>query len=75
MKRLVALLALAAAAPASLLAQAAVAVPQVKKVSLLEELSSPFILPLWFCSALIVYLVVVALAFLADLGKPRPQPS
>ena len=58
MKRLVALLALAAAAPASLLAQAAVAVPQVKKVSLLEELSSPFILPLWFCSALIVYLVI-----------------
>ncbi|MCE3289014.1 MAG: hypothetical protein K0R83_1026, partial [Caulobacter sp.] len=26
-------------------------------------------------TALIVYLVVVALAFLADLGKPTPQPS
>lgn len=57
MKRLVALLSLAAATPLAVLAQAA-AVPEVKKVSLLEELSSPFILPLWFCSALIVYLVI-----------------
>jgi biopolymer transport protein ExbB len=59
MKRLVALLALAAAAPAALLAQAAAAAePAVQTKSLLEELSSPFILPLWFCSALIVYLVI-----------------
>lgn len=58
MKRLVALLALAAAAPAVLLAQAAQAAPAVHSRSLLEELSSPFILPLWFCSALIVYLVI-----------------
>jgi biopolymer transport protein ExbB len=58
MKRLAPILALAAVVPASLLAQASAAVPQVKKVSLLEELSSPFILPLWFCSALIVYLVI-----------------
>ncbi len=41
-------------APATLLAQTGAA----KTTSLLEELSSPFILPLWFCSALIVYLVI-----------------
>jgi biopolymer transport protein ExbB len=58
MKRIAALLVLASAAPSTLLAQASAAVPQVKKVSLLEELSSPFILPLWCCSALIVYLVL-----------------
>ena len=59
MKRLAALLALAVAAPAALLAQAApAAAPAVHSKSLLEELSSPFILPLWFCSALIVYLVI-----------------
>ena len=59
MKRLASALALAFATPALLLAQtAAAAAPQVKKVSLLEELSSPFILPLWACSALIVYLVI-----------------
>lgn len=58
MKRLPVLLALAAS-PATLLAQAgASAAPALKKTSLLEELSSPFILPLWFCSALIVYLVI-----------------
>lgn len=53
-----ALLALAVAFPPALLAQVSAAVPQPGKVSLLEELSSPFILPLWFCSALIVYLVI-----------------
>jgi biopolymer transport protein ExbB len=58
MKRIVALLASAAAMPAVLFAQSSASVAQVKKVSLLEELSSPFILPLWFCSALIVYLVI-----------------
>lgn len=41
-----------------LLAQAATAPAAVKTTSLLEELSSPFIIPLWFCSALIVYLVI-----------------
>jgi Biopolymer transport proteins len=58
MKRLVAILSLAAAAPVALLAQAAAETPTVQSKSLLEELSSPFILPLWFCSALIVYLVI-----------------
>ena len=48
---------LALATPAALLAQTAAA-PAVKSTSLLAELSSPFILPLWFCSALIVYLVI-----------------
>jgi biopolymer transport protein ExbB len=57
MKRLVALASLAAAAPAALLAQAATA-PTVQTKSLLEELSAPAIIPLWFCSALIVYLVI-----------------
>jgi biopolymer transport protein ExbB len=58
MKRVLALASLAASAPAALLAQAAASAPEVKKVSLLQELSSPFILPLWFCSGLIVYLVI-----------------
>ena len=58
MKRLVALATLAAATPLAAFAQAAAAAPEVKKTSLLQELSSPFILPLWFCSALIVYLVI-----------------
>ena len=59
MKRPASLLVLAVLAPASLLAQAAsAAAPQIHKVSLLEELASPFILPLWACSALIVYLVI-----------------
>jgi len=57
MKRALALASLLAASPIALLAQAA-AVTEVKKVSLLQELSSPFILPLWACSALIVYLVI-----------------
>jgi biopolymer transport protein ExbB len=48
---------LALASPAALLAQTAAA-PAVKSTSLLAELTSPFILPLWFCSALIVYLVI-----------------
>jgi biopolymer transport protein ExbB len=59
MKRLVALATVLAAAPAALFAQAAqAAAPAVQTKSLLEELSAPFILPLWFCSALIVYLVI-----------------
>lgn len=60
MKRLLALASLAVAAPAALLAQAAAAAPAAapQSKSLLEELSSPFILPLWACSALIVYLVI-----------------
>lgn len=57
MKRLVALASLAAALPVVAFAQAAVE-PAVQSKSLLEELSSPFIIPLWFCSALIVYLVI-----------------
>lgn len=51
------LLATLAALPATLLAQSAAA-PAMKSTSLLAELSSPFILPLWFCSGLIVYLVI-----------------
>jgi biopolymer transport protein ExbB len=58
MKRALALASLLAATPLALLAQAAAAPATVKKVSLLQELSSPFILPLWACSALIVYLVI-----------------
>lgn len=58
MKRRLALASLLAATPLALLAQAAAAPAAVKKVSLLQELSSPFILPLWACSALIVYLVI-----------------
>jgi biopolymer transport protein ExbB len=58
MKRRLALASLLAATPLALLAQAASAPAAVKKVSLLQELSSPFILPLWACSALIVYLVI-----------------
>jgi biopolymer transport protein ExbB len=56
MNRFVALATLAAATPLATLA--ATASPEVKTISLLQELSSPFILPLWFCSALIVYLVI-----------------
>jgi biopolymer transport protein ExbB len=55
--RLRLLASLALATPAALFAQTAAA-PAVKSTSLLAELSSPFILPLWFCSALIVYLVI-----------------
>ncbi|MDR1283981.1 MAG: MotA/TolQ/ExbB proton channel family protein [Opitutaceae bacterium] len=58
---------LAALAPIAALAQqtaangtaaAAAAVEAVNKKSLLSELSAPSILPLWFCSAVIVYLVI-----------------
>lgn len=55
--RPLALATLALASPVALLAQTAAA-PSMKSTSLLAELSSPFILPLWFCSALIVYLVI-----------------
>jgi len=44
------------ASPLALLAQDAA--PTVHQKSLLQELSAPAILPLWFCSALIVYLVI-----------------
>lgn len=56
LRRLAASSALLAATPLTVLAQTAA--PAAKKVSLLQELSSPFILPLWACSALIVYLVI-----------------
>jgi biopolymer transport protein ExbB len=59
MKRVLALASVLAATPLALLAQAAAAPTAApKQVSLLQELSSPFILPLWACSALIVYLVI-----------------
>jgi biopolymer transport protein ExbB len=58
MKRVLTLTSLLAATPLALLAQAAAAPATVKSVSLLQELSSPFILPLWACSGLIVYLVI-----------------
>jgi len=63
MKRALALASLLAAAPIALLAQevaakSPAAPAAVKTTSLLAELSSPFILPLWACSALIVYLVI-----------------
>ncbi|MFH2072999.1 MAG: MotA/TolQ/ExbB proton channel family protein [Actinomycetota bacterium] len=44
------------ASPLALLAQEAVVEVQTK--TLLQELSAPAIIPLWFCSALIVYLVI-----------------
>ncbi len=51
--------ALITASPLALLAQeTAAAAPTVVKSSLLKDLSAPSILPLWFCSALIVYLVI-----------------
>jgi biopolymer transport protein ExbB len=56
MKRLLALPLLAL--PSALVAETSAAVPAARSTSLLQELSSPFILPLWFCSALIVYLVI-----------------
>ncbi|AKC83402.1 biopolymer transporter [Verrucomicrobia bacterium IMCC26134] len=59
MKRVLVLVSFAAATPFALLAQAAAVAPeQAHSVSLLKELSSPFIMPLWACSALIVYLVI-----------------
>ncbi|WP_043588945.1 MotA/TolQ/ExbB proton channel family protein [Geminisphaera colitermitum] len=54
--------ALAALAPITALAQqtanGAAAETTVKTKSLLAELSAPSIIPLWFCSAVIVYLVI-----------------
>ncbi|AHF90163.1 biopolymer transporter [Opitutaceae bacterium TAV5] len=53
--------ALSALAPLAAFAQSAAATAAtetVKTKSLLEELSAPFILPLWICSAVIVYLVI-----------------
>lgn len=58
MKRVLALASLVAATPLALLAQAATEPVTVHSKSLLEELSAPAIIPLWFCSALIVYLVI-----------------
>jgi biopolymer transport protein ExbB len=57
MKRVLALASLALATPLALFAQAAAA-PAAQSKSLLQELSAPAIIPLWFCSALIVYLVI-----------------
>ncbi len=49
---------LLASIPAILFAESSAAAPAARSTSLLHELSSPFILPLWFCSAFIVYLVI-----------------
>lgn len=57
MKRVLALASIVVATPLALLAQAATEPVTVQSKSLLEELSAPAIIPLWFCSALIVYLV------------------
>jgi len=56
LRRITGLTALLAASPIALLA--ADAAPTVVTKSLLQELSAPAIFPLWFCSALIVYLVI-----------------
>jgi biopolymer transport protein ExbB len=56
LRRFTGFVALLSASPIALLA-ADTAAAVVRK-SLLEELSAPAILPLWFCSALIVYLVI-----------------
>lgn len=59
LRRLSGFATLISASPIALLAQeAAAAAPTVVKTSLLQDLSAPSILPLWFCSALIVYLVI-----------------
>jgi biopolymer transport protein ExbB len=58
LRRLTGFAALLAASPLAALAQQAAAEPTVVHKSLLQELSAPAILPLWFCSALIVYLVI-----------------
>jgi biopolymer transport protein ExbB len=59
LRRLTGLAAVTTASPLALLAQeAADSAPTVVKQSLLQDLSAPAILPLWFCSALIVYLVI-----------------
>lgn len=57
LRRFTGIAALITASPLALLAQEAAA-PTVVTKSLLQELSAPAILPLWFCSALIVYLVI-----------------
>ncbi len=57
LRRLTGFAALVSASPLALLAQE-VAEPTVVTKSLLQELSAPAIIPLWFCSALIVYLVI-----------------
>jgi biopolymer transport protein ExbB len=58
LRRITGFAALLTASPLALLAQGAAAAPTVVKKSLLQELSAPAILPLWICSALIVYLVI-----------------
>lgn len=59
LRRLTGIAGLITASPLALLAQeAAAAAPTVVKQSLLQDLSAPAILPLWLCSALIVYLVI-----------------
>lgn len=59
LRRLSGLAVLLTVSPIALFAQAAAAAaPDVHKKSLLQELSAPAILPLWLCSALIVYLVI-----------------
>lgn len=74
MKRVLALASVLAATPLALLAQAAAAPATApKQVSLLQELSSPFILPLWACSALIVYLVIDL--YLKSSAKAFVSPS
>ena len=61
LRRLTGIAALITASPLALLAQgtaAATAPVVVHTKTLLEELSAPAIIPLWICSALIVYLVI-----------------
>jgi biopolymer transport protein ExbB len=59
LRRFAGFTALITASPLALLAQeAAAAAPTVVTKSLLQELSAPAIIPLWICSALIVYLVI-----------------
>jgi biopolymer transport protein ExbB len=59
LRRFTGLTALLTASPLAALAQeAAAAAPTVVTKSLLQELSAPAIIPLWICSALIVYLVI-----------------
>lgn len=55
-RRLACLSAVFLASPLASFAQEAVT--QVRSKTLLEELSAPAIIPLWFCSAIIVYLVI-----------------
>ncbi len=58
LRRFAGFTALITASPLALLAQEAAAAPTVVTKSLLQELSAPAIIPLWICSALIVYLVI-----------------